>query len=195
VLGAELELVDEAGHRVPDGVEGELVVRGDHVMAGYWGLEDATGKALRDGALWTGDMARQTEDGYVTIIDRRHDMIITGGYNVFPREVEEVLAADPALTEVAVIGLPDPDWGQAVTALVVAQPGAEVDVERLRDRCRERLAAFKRPKRIEVVDALPKTPAGKIDKKALRNGGAPGNPNRRSGPGDPEEVPRWEVPR
>ncbi len=167
VLGAELDLVDEHGDSVPDGIEGELVVRGDHVMAGYWGLQDATGKAIRDGALWTGDMARRTPDGYVTIIDRRNDMIITGGYNVFPREVEEAIAADPAVAEVAVVGLPDLEWGQAVTALVVAEPGAAVDLERLRDRCRQ-LAGFKRPKRIELVDALPKTPAGKVDKKALR---------------------------
>jgi acyl-CoA synthetase (AMP-forming)/AMP-acid ligase II len=170
VLGAELELVDETGAPVPDGVEGELVVRGDHVMAGYWGLQDATGKAIRDGALWTGDMASRTPDGYVSIIDRRHDMIITGGYNVFPREVEEVLAADPALAEVAVVGRPDPHWGQAVTALVVPHPGAAIELERLRDRC-QRLAAFKRPKRIEVVPALPRTPAGKIDKQALRAAG------------------------
>jgi len=176
VLGAELELVDEAGAAVSDGVEGELVVRGDHVMAGYWGLQDATGKAIRDGALWTGDMARRTPDGYVTIIDRRNDMIITGGYNVFPREVEEDLAADPALAEVAVVGLPDPDWGQAVTALVVPRPGVTVDPERLRGRCLQGLASFKRPKRIEVVGALPKTAAGKIDKKALRTSKAPGNP-------------------
>jgi acyl-CoA synthetase (AMP-forming)/AMP-acid ligase II len=167
VLGAELDLVDEHGDSVPDGVEGELVVRGDHVMAGYWGLQDASGKAIRDGALWTGDMARRTADGYVTIIDRRHDMIITGGYNVFPREVEEVIAADPSVAEVAVVGRPDLQWGQAVTALVVAEPGAPVDLDRLRDRCR-RLAPFKRPKRIELVDALPRTPAGKVDKKALR---------------------------
>jgi acyl-CoA synthetase (AMP-forming)/AMP-acid ligase II len=167
VLGAELDLVDEDGASVPDGVEGELVVRGDHVMAGYWGLQDATGKAIRDGALWTGDMARRTADGYVTIIDRRHDMIITGGYNVFPREVEEVLAADPAVAEVAVVGQPDLQWGQAVTALVVAEPGASVDLDRLRYRC-TRLAAFKRPKRIEVVEGLPRTAAGKVDKKALR---------------------------
>jgi acyl-CoA synthetase (AMP-forming)/AMP-acid ligase II len=171
VLGAELEVVGETGDPVPDGVEGELVVRGDHAMAGYWGLREATGKALRDGALWTGDIARRTPDGYVTIVDRRHDLIISGGYNVFPREVEDVLAADPALAEVAVVGLPDPDWGQAVTALVVPRPGAQVDVERLRERCRQHLAAFKRPKRIEVVEALPKTPAGKTDKKALRRGG------------------------
>ncbi len=167
VLGAELDLVDEDGNSVPDGAEGELVVRGDHVMAGYWGLQDATGKAIRDGALWTGDMARRTPDGYVTIIDRRNDMIITGGYNVFPREVEEVIAADPAVAEVAVVGLPDPEWGQAVTALVVAGPGAPVDLDGLRDRCLQ-LAGFKRPKRIELVGALPKTPAGKVDKKALR---------------------------
>jgi acyl-CoA synthetase (AMP-forming)/AMP-acid ligase II len=171
VLGAELELVDEAGRPVPDGADGELVVAGDHVMAGYWGLEDATGKALRDGRLWTGDVARRDPDGYVTIVDRRDDMIITGGYNVFPREVEDVLASDPAVAEVAVVGMPDPDWGQAVTALVVARPGAAVDPDRLRARCRERLAAFKRPKRIEVVAALPRTPAGKVDKKAIRGGG------------------------
>jgi fatty-acyl-CoA synthase len=153
---------------VPDGVEGELVVAGDHVMAGYWGLPDVTGKVLRDGRLWTGDMARRDRDGYVTIVDRRHDMIITGGYNVFPSEVEEVLAADPAVAEVAVVGLPDPRWGQAVTALVVAGQGVRVDPDRLLARCRERLASFKRPKRIEVVDALPRTPAGKVDKQALR---------------------------
>jgi acyl-CoA synthetase (AMP-forming)/AMP-acid ligase II len=167
VVGAGGDLVEADGAGVPDGVEGELVVRGDHVMAGYWGLEDATGKAIRDGALWTGDMARRTPDGYVTIIDRRHDMIITGGYNVFPREVEDVLAADPAVAEVAVIGQPDLQWGQAVTALVVAEASAPVDLERLRDRCLA-LAAFKRPKRIEVVAALPRTAAGKVDKKALR---------------------------
>jgi acyl-CoA synthetase (AMP-forming)/AMP-acid ligase II len=168
VLGTELELLDQAGRPVPDGVEGELVVAGDHVMAGYWGLPDVTGKVLRDGRLWTGDMARRDRDGYVTIVDRRHDMIITGGYNVFPSEVEEVLAADPAVAEVAVVGLPDPRWGQAVTALVVAGQGVRVDPDRLLARCRERLASFKRPKRIEVVDALPRTPAGKVDKRALR---------------------------
>ncbi len=167
-LGADLTLVDDAGKPVPDGTHGELVVAGDHVMRGYWGMDDATGKALRDGRLWTGDMAWRDESGYITIVERKDDMIITGGYNVYPREVEEVVATDPAVADVAVVGLPDSDWGQAVTAMVVVRSGMSLDLDRLEALCRGRLAPFKKPKRFEVVESIPLTPAGKVNRKALR---------------------------
>jgi acyl-CoA synthetase (AMP-forming)/AMP-acid ligase II len=167
-MGAQLDVVDEQGVALPDGEHGELVISGDHVMAGYWGMADETGKALRDGRLWTGDLAWRDDEGYVTIIDRKNDMIITGGYNVYPREVEEVIAGDPTVSAVAVVGVADPDWGQAVTAVVVAKPGADIDLADLDGRCRQQLAPFKRPKRIEPVDVLPITSAGKINRKAVR---------------------------
>jgi acyl-CoA synthetase (AMP-forming)/AMP-acid ligase II len=169
VLGVALDVVGEDGATVPPGEIGELVVGGDHVMAGYWGLDDATGKAIRDGWLWTGDMAHRDGDGYVTLVDRKGDMIITGGYNVFPREIEEVLAEDPAVAEVAVVGVPDADWGEAVTAFVVAAGGADVDLPRLQELCASRLSSFKKPKTIRVVDDLPKTATGKIARKAVRD--------------------------
>jgi acyl-CoA synthetase (AMP-forming)/AMP-acid ligase II len=167
-MGVELEVVGEDGEPRPDGEHGELVVSGDHPMAGYWGMADESGKALRDGRLWTGDMAWRDDEGYVTIIDRKNDMIITGGYNVYPREVEDVIAGDPAVSAVAVVGVADADWGEAVTAVVVAKPGATLDLADLDTRCRQLLAPFKRPKRIEPVDALPITSAGKINRKAVR---------------------------
>ena len=167
-LGAELDLVDREGHPVPDDEPGELRVLGDHVMAGYWGMEDATGRVLRDGWLHTGDLARRDALGYVTILERLDDMIITGGFNVYPREIEDLIAQDEAVGAVAVIGLPDSTWGQAVTAVVVPRPGASLDVQRLDALCRARLASFKKPKRFELVDALPLTSAGKVNRKRLR---------------------------
>ena len=166
-LGVELDVVDEAGLPVATGEVGELVVGGEHVMAGYWGMEEATGKALREGRLWTGDMAWLDDGGYVTLVDRKNDMIISGGYNVFPREVEDVLKTDPAVVDAVVLGVPDPEWGQAVTAAVVIRPGASADRDRLFDLCRQNLAQFKRPKRIDFVDTIPQTPAGKINRKAI----------------------------
>jgi acyl-CoA synthetase (AMP-forming)/AMP-acid ligase II len=168
VLGAVLEVVDEAGAMVAPGTDGELVIAGDHVMAGYWGLDEATGKTIVDGRLHTGDMATMDEDGYVTIIDRKGDMIISGGYNVYPREVEDALAVHPAVAEVAVIGVPDPMWGQAVTAYIVARAGHKVLEAELLAHCAPRLASYKKPKRVVVVDELPKGSTGKIARKALR---------------------------
>ena len=166
-LSADLEVVDEDGTPVPTGDVGELVIGGEHVMAGYWGMEEATGKALRDGRLWTGDMASRDSGGYVTIVDRKNDMIISGGYNVYPREVEDLLKTDPSVVDAVVLGLPDPDWGQAVTAAVVIRAGVSPDRDRLFDLCRRNLAQFKRPKRIDFVDAIPQTPAGKINRKVI----------------------------
>jgi acyl-CoA synthetase (AMP-forming)/AMP-acid ligase II len=166
-LGVEVDIVGEDGVPVATGDVGELVVGGEHVMGGYWGMEEATGKALRDGRLWTGDMAWRDDGGYVTIVDRKNDMIISGGYNVYPREVEDLLKTDASVFDAVVLGVPDPDWGQAVTAAVVLRPGATADLDRLLDLCRQNLAQFKRPKRIDFVDAIPQTPAGKINRKAI----------------------------
>jgi acyl-CoA synthetase (AMP-forming)/AMP-acid ligase II len=166
-LGVELDVVGDNGRSVPAGEVGELVVGGEHVMAGYWGMEEATGKALRDGRLWTGDMAWRDDGGYVTIVDRKNDMIISGGYNVYPREVEDMLKTDPAVAEAVVLGMPDADWGEAVTAAVVLRPGAAPDRDRLFAVCRANLAQFKRPKRIEFVESIPQTSAGKTNRKAL----------------------------
>ena len=166
-LSVELEIVGENGSPMDAGEVGELVVGGEHVMAGYWGMEEATGKALRDGRLWTGDMAWRDDDGYITIVDRKNDMIISGGYNVYPREVEDVLKTDPSVGDVVVLGVPDPEWGQAVTAAVVIKAGAKADRERLFALCRTNLAQFKRPKRIDFVESIPQTPAGKTNRKAI----------------------------
>ena len=166
-LGVELDIAGEDGMPVATGEVGELVVGGEHVMAGYWGMEEATGKALRDGRLWTGDMAWRDDGGYVTIVDRKNDMIISGGYNVYPREVEDVLKTDPSVADAVVLGMPDPQWGQAVTAAVVIRPGATADRERLIDLCRQNLAQFKRPKRIDFIESIPLTPAGKTNRKVL----------------------------
>lgn len=166
-LAVEVDIVGEEGVGVATGDVGELVISGEHVMGGYWGMEEATGKALRDGRLWTGDMAWRDEGGYVTIVDRKNDMIISGGYNVYPREVEDLLKTDASVFDAVVIGVPDPDWGQAVTAAVVLRPGATADLDRLLDLCRQNLAQFKRPKRIDFVDAIPHTTAGKINRKAI----------------------------
>jgi acyl-CoA synthetase (AMP-forming)/AMP-acid ligase II len=166
-LGVELDIVGDDGRPLATGDVGELVVGGEHVMAGYWGMEEATGKALREGRLWTGDMAWRDDAGYVTIVDRKNDMIISGGYNVYPREVEDLLKTDPSVVDAVVLGVPDPDWGQAVTAAVVLRPGATADRDHLFDLCRQNLAQFKRPKRIDFVEAIPQTPAGKINRKAI----------------------------
>jgi acyl-CoA synthetase (AMP-forming)/AMP-acid ligase II len=162
-----MDIVDEAGHPLATGDIGELVVGGEHVMAGYWGMDAATGKALRDGRLWTGDMAWRDDRGYITLVDRKNDMIISGGYNVYPREVEDVLKADPAVADAVVLGVPDPGWGQAVTACVVIKPGAVADRDHLFDLCRRTLAQFKRPKRIDFVESIPQTAAGKKNRKAV----------------------------
>lgn len=167
-LGVQIEVVDDAGNRVDSGEIGEITVSGDHVMAGYWGHRGPDGKTLRNGTLRTGDMGRQDEDGYLFLVDRRGDMIITGGYNVYPREVEDALRHERDVADVAVVGLPHRDWGQAVTAFVVLQPGSTLTREQLDARCAEHLASFKKPKDVRFVDELPKTAIGKIDRRALR---------------------------
>ena len=162
VRGVEMRLLDDEGKDVEPGEVGEIAIRGDNVMKGYWGREDATREAVPDGWFRSGDMARQDEDGYFFIVDRKKDLIIRGGYNVYPREVEEALYEHEAVAEVAVIGLPDDHLGEEVGAAVALMSGAEATEDELRDFAKQRLAAYKYPRRIWVVDELPKGPTGKI---------------------------------
>jgi len=167
--GQELRILGADGKPVPPGENGEVSVRGANVMRGYLGRPDDTAAVISDGWLSTGDLGHVDEDGYLTIVGRSKEMIIRGGENIYPKEIEDVLAGDPTILEVAVIGLPDEKWGEVVVAFVQARPGATVDVKALMARCREQLSGFKRPTAIHVLDALPKNTVGKLDKRALRN--------------------------
>jgi long-chain acyl-CoA synthetase len=162
VEGVQMRLVDDAGQTVPDGEIGEIAIRGHNVMKGYWNKPEATAQTMTDGWFRTGDMARVDEDGYYYIVDRKKDLIIRGGYNVYPREIEEVLHEHPAVAEVAVIGLPHPELGEEVGAAVALKPGMSATPEELRAFARDRVAAYKYPRRVWLVDALPKGPTGKI---------------------------------
>ncbi len=168
-------LLDEQGKRVPQGEPGEICVAGPLLSGGYWNLPEETANTFRDGWLRTGDVAREDEDGFWYIVDRTKDMIVTGGFNVFPREVEDVIAEHPAIAQVGVVGTPDEKWGEAVTAVVVLR--GDADSGRGRDRhvteeiqaaVKERKGSVQSPKQVIVRDALPMTPLGKPDKKALR---------------------------
>ncbi|MFF4568420.1 long-chain fatty acid--CoA ligase [Streptomyces sp. NPDC001410] len=161
VEGVEMCLLDPV-----DGV-GELCVRGHNVMASYWNRPEATAETVVDGWLRTGDLARVDEDGYYYIVDRKKDLIIRGGYNVYPREIEEVLYEHPAVAEAAVIGIAQPSLGEEVAAVVALRPGAAADADELRGFVRERVAAYKYPREVWLVDALPKGPTGKILKRQI----------------------------
>jgi malonyl-CoA/methylmalonyl-CoA synthetase len=154
---------------VPDGETGEIQVRGPHVFGGYWQRPDATAAAF-DPQGWfnTGDLGVRSADGYLTINGRAHELIICGGFNVYPREIEEVLLSHPAVAEAAVVGLPDPEFGEQVAAAVVLKPGAAASAEQLIARCRAQLASFKKPRRVEFVAALPRNAMGKLQKNVLR---------------------------
>jgi fatty-acyl-CoA synthase len=148
--------------------EGEILVRGDGVFAGYFDADEATAETLRDGWLHTGDMATRDDDGFLTIVDRRKDMVVSGGFNVFPREIEDVLSAHPAVAAAAVIGVPDDRWGEAVKAIVVLRPDADVSADDLIAVVRERKGPVYAPKSVDFVDTIALTPVGKADKRALR---------------------------
>ena len=168
VPGAEIRIVGEDGAELPRGEVGELIVKSPSNMLGYWHLEDATRASLVDGWMHTGDAATMDDDGYVYIQDRIKDMIISGGENIYPAQVESAIYGHPAVAEVAVIGVPDDTWGEAVKACVVARPGATVDPDSIIDWTRERLAGFKVPKSIDVIPALPRNASGKILRRELR---------------------------
>jgi len=169
-LGVEIAVVDDDGREVAPGETGEVVTRGDHVMAGYWNADqrDDLSKSVVDGWLHTGDLGRLSADGHLWLVDRKGDMIISGGYNIYPREVEDVIAEVPTVAEVAVVGVADQDWGQRVVALVTARPGESVEPEAVLAHCRERMASYKKPKEVRVVRELPLNSTGKIAKKVLR---------------------------
>jgi acyl-CoA synthetase (AMP-forming)/AMP-acid ligase II len=164
----EVRLLDAAENEVAPGAVGELFTRSPHLFNGYWKRPRETAAAFRDGWFSAGDLARQDEEGYIYLVDRKDDMIISGGINVYPREIEEVLFHHPAVREAAVIGTPDPYWGSRITAFVVVREGISVSDEELADFCRGALADYKIPKRISFVDALPRNAAGKVRKTVLR---------------------------
>jgi long-chain acyl-CoA synthetase len=164
----ELRIVDEQGQDVATGVAGEIVARSDRVMNGYWNLPQATTNTLRDGWLRTGDVGRMDEDGYIYLVDRKKDMIISGGENIYSREVEEVLYMHPAVLEAAVVGVPDEKWGESVKAVLVLRPGVEVDEKEIIDFCKRHMASYKKPRSVEFWRELPKTGSGKIKKDEIR---------------------------
>jgi fatty-acyl-CoA synthase len=174
-LFARTALLGDDGKPVPQGEPGEICVSGPLLAGGYWNLPDATAETFKDGWLHTGDMAREDEDGFYYIVDRVKDMIVTGGFNVFPREVEDVVAEHPAIAQVCVVGAPDEKWGEAVTAVVVLRSDAQSDeaaiatmTAEIQAAVKERKGSVQSPKRVVVVDSLPLTGLGKPDKKAVR---------------------------
>ncbi|HEY8707380.1 MAG TPA: AMP-binding protein, partial [Burkholderiaceae bacterium] len=173
MAGVQLRLLDDAGDEVPDGAVGEICARGPLVMSGYWNKPKETAAALRHGWLYTGDLARRDADGYLYIVDRSKDMVISGGFNVYPREVEDVLSQHPAVAAAAVVGVPDAKWGEAVHAMVVLRPGAGAGSDALSAELmalvRLRKGAVQTPKHIAFVAQLPVTSLGKLDKKAMRD--------------------------
>jgi long-chain acyl-CoA synthetase len=163
-----MRLVDDKGNDVSGDDVGEIAIRGEGLMKGYWGRPEATAESIPDGWFRTGDLARRDDDGYFFIVDRKKEMIIRGGYNVYPREIEEALYEHPAVAEVAVIGIKDTHLGEEVGAAVALKAGASAEVEELRDHAKQRVAAYKYPRHVWLVEELPKGPTGKILRREVR---------------------------
>lgn len=169
IIGTRLRVVDGRGREVPTGEVGEIIAKGPNIMVGYWNKPAETAEALRDGWLYTGDLASMDEEGYVYIVDRKKDMIITGGENVFSTEVENALYTHPAVLEAAVVGVPDTTWGEAIKAIIVLKPGMRATAEDIMEHCRAHIAHFKVPRSVDFYEgALPKSGSGKILKRELR---------------------------
>jgi len=166
--GVELKIVDDVGRELPRGQIGEVCGRGENVSPGYYENPEATAETFRDGWLHTGDMGLLDEEGYLFIVERKKDLVIRGGLNVYPKDVEEIIYRHPAVQEAAVVGVPDPLMGEEVCAYVVTRPGAELTAGALLEHCQASLAKYKTPRYVEFLPALPKTPIGKIQKKELR---------------------------
>ncbi|MCZ2859712.1 long-chain-fatty-acid--CoA ligase [Blastococcus sp. VKM Ac-2987] len=167
IRGVEMRLVDDDGNEVAAGEVGEIAIRGENVMRGYWARPEETEKSIPDGWFRTGDLARTDDDGYFFIVDRKKEMIIRGGYNVYPREIEEALYEHPAVAEVAVVGISHPELGEEVAAAVALKPGASAEADELREFVKARVAAYKYPRHLWLVDTLPKGPTGKILRRAV----------------------------
>ncbi|HEV2724598.1 MAG TPA: long-chain fatty acid--CoA ligase [Thermoleophilaceae bacterium] len=167
IQGVEMKVVDDDGNEVEQGEVGEIVIRGHNVMKGYWNRADATEEAVKEGWFHTGDMAKVDEDGYFFIVDRKKDLIIRGGYNVYPREIEEVLYEHPAIQEAAVVGVPNEELGEEVGAAVVLKSGEELDADEVKKYVKEQVAAYKYPREVWFLEELPKGPTGKILKREI----------------------------
>ena len=167
-LNYEIRIVDEHDVDVPVGEVGEIIGRSEAMMIGYWQMPEETAKKLKNGWLHTGDLGKFDEDGYVYIVERKNDLIISGGVNVYPREIEEVLYRHPAVSEASVIGLPDEHWGEVVKAVVILKTDAQATEDEIKDFCGKNLAGFKKPKSVDFWKELPKSPQGKILKKEIR---------------------------
>jgi acyl-CoA synthetase (AMP-forming)/AMP-acid ligase II len=166
--GQQIRIVDEAGTDVATGVDGEVIIAGPNVMRGYLGRPDETARVIVDGWLHTGDIGHLDADGYLTLVGRCKDMIIRGGENIYPKEIEDVLISDPTVLEAAVVGIPDVKWGEIVAAYVQPRPGRTINPEALQALCARKLAGYKRPTTITIIDAIPKNAIGKTDKAPLR---------------------------
>jgi long-chain acyl-CoA synthetase len=167
VKGVEMKVVDDDGNDVPQGERGEIVIRGHNVMKGYWKRPDATAEAIRDGWFHSGDIGRVDDEGYFYIVDRKKELIIRGGFNVYPREIEEVMYEHPAVREAAVIGVPHPELGEEVAAAVALKPGSTATEAEIRDYVKSNVAAYKYPRHVWFVDELPKGATGKILKREI----------------------------
>jgi long-chain acyl-CoA synthetase len=174
--GQQIRIIDESGVEVATGVDGEVTIAGPNVMRGYLGRPDETARVIVDGWLHTGDIGHLDADGYLTLVGRSKDMIIRGGENIYPKEIEDVLSSDASVLEVAVIGVPDEKWGEVVAAYVQPRSGLTVDPQALHALCARKLAGYKRPTSITVVDAIPKNAVGKTDKAPLRAAHSKGRP-------------------
>jgi fatty-acyl-CoA synthase len=167
--GNEIRLLDEAGHEVPVGAIGELFVRNEMLISGYHNNAEATRESQRDGLFSVGDLARRDADGYYYLESRKHDMVISGGVNIYPREIEDHLLTHPAILDAAVIGVPDPEWGETLRAFIVLREGHTLSSDEVIAYCRAGLADFKRPRQVSFVAELPRNPTGKVLKRELRD--------------------------
>jgi long-chain acyl-CoA synthetase len=168
IPGCEVTIRDDTGRMLPPGEDGEICVRSPGVLSGYWHAPDATAAALSGGWLHTGDIGHLDADGYLYVVDRKKDLIIRGGFNVYPRDVEDVLLTHPAVAQAGVVGRPDPRLGEEVVAFAMLRPGATATPEELVEHARVHLAATKYPREVKIVDAIPLTSVGKLDRKRLR---------------------------
>jgi long-chain acyl-CoA synthetase len=169
VLGVDMKIFDDQDREVPQGERGEIVIRGHNIMKGYFKRPEATAEAMRNGWFHSGDIGYVDPEGDFFIVDRKKDLIIRGGYNVYPREVEEALYSHPAVAEAAVIGVPDARLGEEVKAIVALRPGSSTTAEEIIRHCKGLVAAYKYPRVVKILDSLPKGPTGKILKRALRD--------------------------
>ena len=168
-INVEVKVVNEDGKDLGPGEVGEVILRGYHMMKGYWNLPEATSEVIRDGWLYTGDMGYFDSKGFLFLVDRRRDVIISGAFNIYPKEIEDVIVAHPKVKEVAVIGVPDEKWGEAVKAVVVPKEGVRIEEQEIIDYCRDHMASFKKPKSVDFIKEMPRNPYGKVQKTALRD--------------------------